>query len=225
MTADRPPTRMTANGCGRAALKQVLRGTDQLLVLSTYTTLARPRLSNRSVEEHTTRARDGPMMTETPNNPPDLAEGFLRQAQSTASVAAVDDHGVAVTYGELRSLAYRFAGSIQGAASGASPRVLLALPPSPSAYAAMIGSLIAGGTFCPVHVTGPEGRNAAVCRAFCPDIILYEGTPPPFLGTSPVTRCLRRSLLIRPPLVVRTTMRASATRPRQFRRPPQTRAE
>ena len=39
------------------------------------------------------------------------------------------------------------------------------------------------------------------------------------------TRCLRRSLLIRPPLVVRTSMRAAATRPRQCRRSPQTRAE
>ena len=38
-------------------------------------------------------------------------------------------------------------------------------------------------------------------------------------------RCLRRSLLIRPPLVVRTSMRAAATRPRQCRRSPQTRAE
>ena len=37
--------------------------------------------------------------------------------------------------------------------------------------------------------------------------------------------CLRRSLLIRPPLVVRTSMRAAATRPRQCRRSPQTRAE
>ena len=127
------------------------------------------------------------MMTERPNNPPDLVDAFLRQAQSASSMTAVDDRGVAVTYGELSSLAYRFAASIQGASSGPSPRVLLALPPSPSAYAAMIGSLIAGGTFCPVHIAGPESRNAAVCRAFCPDIMLYEGTPPPFLDTSPVT--------------------------------------
>ena len=34
--------------------------------------------------------------------------------------------------------------------------------------------------------------------------------------------CLRRSLLIRPPLVGRATTRASATRLRTFRRPPQT---
>ena len=42
---------------------------------------------------------------------------------------------------------------------------------------------------------------------------------------APGRRCLRRSLLIRPPLVVRTSMRAAATRPRQCRRSPQTRAE
>ncbi len=126
-------------------------------------------------------------MTETPHNPPDLVEAFLRQAQSASSMAAVDDRGVAVTYGELRSLAYRLAGSIQAAVSGPSPRVLLALPPSPSAYAAMIGSLIGGGTFCPIHVAGPEGRNAAICRSFYPDIIFYERTPPAFLDVAPVT--------------------------------------
>ncbi len=126
-------------------------------------------------------------MTETSHHPPDLVEAFLHQAQSGLSMAAVDDRGAAVTYGALRSLASRFAGAIQGAASGPSPRVLLALPRSPLAYAAMIGSLITGGTFCPIHVAGPERRNAAFCRAFCPDIIFYEGTPPAFLDALPVT--------------------------------------
>lgn len=103
------------------------------------------------------------------------------------SVAAVDHGGVAVSYGELISLSRQIAGSIQEPGSGASPRVLLALPPSPAAYAAMIGSLIAGGTFCPIHLAGPEGRNAAVCQAFRPDFVLYEKTPPPFLDALPVT--------------------------------------
>ena len=125
-------------------------------------------------------------MTEPLYNPLDVVEAFLRQAQSTPDMAAVDDGGVAVTYREFSSRAYQFAGTIR-ASSGPSPRVLLALPPSPSAYAAMIGSLIAGGTFCPVHVAGPEGRNATVCEAFCPDIILHEGSSPPFLDASPVT--------------------------------------
>lgn len=123
----------------------------------------------------------------TPQNPIDLVEAFLNQAQSTPSVAAVDYCGVTITYSELLSLAYRIAGSILLAASGPSPRVLLALPPSPSAYAAMIGALISGGTFCPVHVAGPKARNAAICRAFCPDIVFYDRMPPSFLDALPVT--------------------------------------
>ena len=120
-------------------------------------------------------------------NPVDLVEALFRQVQLTSSVTAVDDGGASVTYGELCSLACRLAGSIQAAASGPSPRVLLALPPSRLAYASMIGTLIGGGTFCPIHVRGPEGRNAAICRAFCPDIIFYERIPPVFLNAVPVT--------------------------------------
>ena len=126
-------------------------------------------------------------MTQTPHNPPDLVDAFLSQVQSTGNMAAVDDHGAVVTYEELCSLAYRFAGAIQSVAPEPSPRVLLALPPSTSAYAAMIGSLIGGGTFCPIHLGYPEGRNAAICQAFCPDIIFYERSPPSFLDVMPVT--------------------------------------
>lgn len=126
-------------------------------------------------------------MDNTPQSPCDLAEAFLSQVQSTPRVAAVDDCGVLVTYEELRSLAYQIAGSIQAASSGPSPRVLLALPSSTSAYAAMIGALISGGTFCPVHVAGPQARNASICRAFCPDIIFYDKTPPAFFDALPVT--------------------------------------
>ena len=126
-------------------------------------------------------------MIEAAHYPPDALEVILRQARSAPSRIAVDDGDAGITYRDLSSRAHEFAGAIQLAHSGASPRVLLALPPSPSAYAAMIASLLAGGTFCPVHVAGPEDRNAAVCRAFCPDVILYEGTSPAFLDTLPVT--------------------------------------
>ena len=53
----------------------------------------------------------------------------------------------------------------------------------------------------------------------------HQGLDNQLLPRPPPPGCLRRSLLIRPPLAVRTTMRAAATRPRQFRRPPQTRAD
>ena len=51
----------------------------------------------------------------------------------------------------------------------------------------MLGSLIAGGTFCPVDVTTPEARNATICTDFAPHVVLYENTPPSFLSALPVT--------------------------------------
>jgi D-alanine--poly(phosphoribitol) ligase subunit 1 len=51
----------------------------------------------------------------------------------------------------------------------------------------MIGSLIGGGTFCPIHVLGPKNRNAAIGQAFCPDIVFYEKIPPPCLEALPAT--------------------------------------
>jgi hypothetical protein len=38
----------------------------------------------------------------------------------------------------------------------------------------MIGTLYAGGTFCPVNLDGPETRNALIARLFSPDIVLFD---------------------------------------------------
>jgi amino acid adenylation domain-containing protein len=129
---------------------------------------------------------DGSVMAEI-SPAPDVLTAFLRQAQLAPSLPAVDDGCVKVSYAQLSSLAYHLAVSIQLAAAGPNPRVLLALPPSHLAYASMIASLIGGGTFCPIHVVGPDVRNAAICRAFAPDIVFYEKIPPAFLDGLPVT--------------------------------------
>lgn len=117
----------------------------------------------------------------------DLIDAFFSQVQSHPNLAAVEHNGVSTSYEELSALAGRVAGSIQQVASGPSPRVLLALAPSPSAYAGMIGTLVAGGTFCPVYIEDPEDRNAIIAQAFSPDVILFDGTPSSFLDDSPVT--------------------------------------
>jgi len=55
----------------------------------------------------------------------------------------------------------------------------------------MVGSVIAGGTFCPINTRGPEGRNAEICRFFLPHVVLYEKTRPSYLDALPVTtHCL-----------------------------------
>lgn len=100
---------------------------------------------------------------------------------------AVEHNDVLTSYDELDDLARRIAGSIHGIASTPSPRVLLAIPPSAAAYAAMIGTLYAGGTFCPINIGGPESRNVDIARIFSPDVILFDGRPASFLDHSPAT--------------------------------------
>lgn len=117
----------------------------------------------------------------------DVLDSFLSQVLSHPDLPAVEHNGVHTSYEELSVLARRIAGAVQQAACKPSPRVLLALPPSISAYAGMIGTLIAGGTFCPVNIKGPEGRNEDITRAFSPDVILFDGTPFSFLEASPAT--------------------------------------
>lgn len=117
----------------------------------------------------------------------DLLETFFSHVQLHPNLAAVEDQSVCTSYEEFSAFAARIAGSIQEFTSTPSPRVLLALPQSTSAYAGMIGTLMAGGTFCPVNIRGPEGRNAIISREFSPDVIVFDRTPPPFLDDSPAT--------------------------------------
>ncbi len=117
----------------------------------------------------------------------DVVDAFLSLGLSHPHLPAVEYNGKFTSYEELSALARRIAGSIRQVASTPSPRVLLSLLPSTSAYAGMVGTLIAGGTFCPVNIKGPESRNADIIRAFSPDIILFDGTPFSFLDASPAT--------------------------------------
>lgn len=117
----------------------------------------------------------------------DIVHAFLSRVRAHPALPAVAHNGVSTSYEELDVLARRIAGAVRQVTSTPGPRVLLALPPSASAYAAMIGTLHAGGTFCPVNIDGPETRNAIITRSFSPDVILFEGTPSSFLDDSPAT--------------------------------------
>ena len=121
--------------------------------------------------------------------PVDLLDAFFRCVQDCPRVPAVETGDGAHSYEEIAALASQLAATIQQLAENPCPRVLIALPSSQRAYAAMLGSLIAGGTFCPVEITetGPEERNAAICKDFAPQVVLYENTPPSFLSALPDT--------------------------------------
>ena len=121
--------------------------------------------------------------------PVDLLDAFFRCVQDCPRVPAVETVDGTHSYEEIVSLASQMAATIQQLTENPCPRVLIALPSSQRAYAAMLGSLIAGGTFCPVEITetGPEERNAAICEDFAPQVVLYENTLPSFLSSLPDT--------------------------------------
>ena len=119
--------------------------------------------------------------------PVDLLDAFLARVRECPGVPAVETVDGVHSYEELESLAFQLAATIHHLTDNPCPRVLIAMPPSQRAYAAMISSLIAGGTFCTVDMTAPEGRNAAICEGFAPEVVLYENTQPSCLSALPVT--------------------------------------
>lgn len=126
-------------------------------------------------------------ITGSSQEPVDLLDAFFACVRDCPGVPAVEADDGACSYEEIEALAFQLAATIYHLTENPCPRVLVALPPSQRAYAAMIGSLIAGGTFCPVEMTAPEGRNAEICKVFAPEVVLYENTLPRFLSALPVT--------------------------------------
>lgn len=116
----------------------------------------------------------------------DLLDAFALKVREQPTVPAVMDNGTAISYEEIDSLSCQISGAIRQTASTLCPRVLLAVPASARAYAAMIGTLHAGGTFCPVNIEGPEDRNALIARLYNPDVLLFENSPPAFFKNLPV---------------------------------------
>ena len=119
--------------------------------------------------------------------PVDTLDMFFACVRNSPTVAAVEAVDGVYSYEEMGALAFQLAGTIQHLTENPCPRVLVALSPSLHAYTAMLASLIAGGTFCPVELAAPEERNTAICRQFEPHVTLYENTQPGFLSVLPLT--------------------------------------
>ena len=102
----------------------------------------------------------------------DILERFLLSAAERPSAAAVQETHRSYTYGELKKLAE----SVNYLASrvSCSPRVMIVLKPGASAYASMLGTLMAGGFYCPLDTILPTARKAAIARQFEPHLIICE---------------------------------------------------
>lgn len=114
----------------------------------------------------------------------DVLDRLLQQAKSNP---AVDTGDVVFTYGQLIAHATQIASEVLEKSAKPCPRILVALESSHSAFAAMIASLMVGGTFCPIDVAGAAERNKAICKVFHPEVVIHGGQPSTILDSLPVT--------------------------------------
>ncbi|OAN50179.1 hypothetical protein A6A04_01855 [Paramagnetospirillum marisnigri] len=100
----------------------------------------------------------------------DVIERILAWAATDPTLPAVVEGGVAVSYGELVARAWGLAGEL--ARFGAHPKVAVLLPQGADAYAAMIASLLAGGTYLPCNTASVAAKIEAVIGRFGPDVLV-----------------------------------------------------
>src|ERR1700719_1033689 len=89
-----------------------------------------------------------------------LWSGFLRSAQRFPQRPAIVAEGKVLSYEELRELACRIAATIQGYPEfSPTPLTAMFAYRSASAFAGVLGALLAGNGYVPLNRTFPEGRT------------------------------------------------------------------
>jgi len=108
----------------------------------------------------------------TENSYLDVCELLVNQAEFQPDALAVFDENHPLTFRELVSFSKGVAQLVS--AQGLGTKVLINIRQGSMAYAAMFGTLMAGGIYSPVNVDAPQTRNRLILNAFLPDIILTD---------------------------------------------------
>jgi amino acid adenylation domain-containing protein len=107
-----------------------------------------------------------------------LWTGFLRSCDQFPTRGAIDVAGREVTYHELAYLAKRLAATLQASAvPGAAPLTAVFAYRSETAYAAVLGALMAGHGYVPLNRTFPIDRTRLMLeRSMCRSVIVDAGS-------------------------------------------------
>lgn len=106
-----------------------------------------------------------------PDNPIDVLVRFQSQAQTAPDRIAVIYGSEHTTYEELYNLVQRFASAIYQK-GGTHARVLIWLPQGVEAYAAMLGTLMAGGYYAPIAMGLPQARIEKIAQQLEPTLLI-----------------------------------------------------
>jgi amino acid adenylation domain-containing protein len=114
------------------------------------------------------------------NNDRALWAGFMKSAEIFPDRPAVVAEGKTFTYGELRERACRIAATIQAHQdASATPLTAVFAYRSPTAFAGVLGSLLAGNGYVPLNRTFPVDRTQAMfARSECNAIVVDAGSLP-----------------------------------------------
>jgi amino acid adenylation domain-containing protein len=117
-------------------------------------------------------------MSDTTDSPRLLWTGFLRSCEQFPTRGAIDVAGREVTYQRLAYLAKRLAGTLQTAPiPGAVPLTAVFAYRSETAYAAVLGVLMAGHGYVPLNRTFPVDRTRLMLeRSMCRSMIVDAGS-------------------------------------------------
>ncbi len=117
-------------------------------------------------------------MSDTTDSHQLLWTRFLRSSEQFPTRGAIDVAGSEVTYQQLSYRAKRLAATLQASAlSGAVPLTAVFAYRSETAYAAVLGVLIAGHGYVPLNRTFPIDRTRLMLeRSMCRSVIVDAGS-------------------------------------------------
>jgi amino acid adenylation domain-containing protein len=119
-------------------------------------------------------------MSDATDSPRLLWAGFLRSCERFPTRGAIDVGGREVTYQQLAYGAKRVAATLQAAAEAdAIPLTAVFVYRSETAYAAVLGALMAGHGYVPLNRTFPIDRTRLMLeRSMCRSVIVDAGSEP-----------------------------------------------
>lgn len=102
----------------------------------------------------------------------DVLASFMRCVTRWPQHIAIKTQAQSLSYQELRQLASGYARACAGIRE---PRVLIGLPQIPDAYAAILGTALAGGFHTPLNVSAPDAKLQRIAQLLRPDIVISTG--------------------------------------------------
>ena len=97
---------------------------------------------------------------------------LFKVVQKNPNLVAVAEHDKAITYMQFYMFCFSISQKIKKRISVVTPKVIIYLGQSVEAYASMFGTLMSGGFYSPIHISGSGYIKGKILQSFEPHIII-----------------------------------------------------